>query len=213
VALQSPTNNTYNGQAKPSTYFGNYNQLYFIINQLLSKMQTATIVKVVSCSNAGGVDEVGFVDVVPLVDQVDGNNNAYPHATVYNLPYLRLQGGANAIIIDPAEGDLGIAVFASRDISNVKTQKTNAAPASFRQFDFADGMYLGGLLNGTPQNYIQFQNNNITIKATSVIIDGNLSVIGSINSTHDITADGISLKTHVHSGVQSGGSNTGQPVS
>lgn len=28
----------------------------------------------------------------------------------------------------------------------------------------------------------------------------------------DVIADGVSLKTHVHSGVQSGGSNTGQPV-
>lgn len=38
-------------------------------------------------------------------------------------------------------------------------------------------------------------------------------VTGSINVVAgDITADSISLKTHVHSGVQSGGSNTGAPV-
>lgn len=28
----------------------------------------------------------------------------------------------------------------------------------------------------------------------------------------DVIADGVSLKTHVHSGIQAGGSNTGQPV-
>lgn len=35
---------------------------------------------------------------------------------------------------------------------------------------------------------------------------------GIENSGGDITSDGISLETHVHSGVTSGGSNTGAPV-
>lgn len=35
---------------------------------------------------------------------------------------------------------------------------------------------------------------------------------GDVNVTGDVTAGNISLKTHVHSGVQSGGDNTGQPV-
>ena len=35
---------------------------------------------------------------------------------------------------------------------------------------------------------------------------------GDVNVTGDVTAGNISLKTHVHSGVQSGGDNTGAPV-
>ena len=35
---------------------------------------------------------------------------------------------------------------------------------------------------------------------------------GIENANGDITSDGISLETHVHSGVTSGGSNTGGPV-
>ncbi len=213
MAQQSTTDRVYNGQARPATYFGNYNQLYFVIQQALAKMQTATIVKIVECTNTGDLEPVGFVNVIPLVDQIDGNNNTYPHSTVFGLPYMRYQGGNNAIIMDPSPGDLGIAVFANRDISNIKTQKTNGAPASFRQFDFADGMYIGGILNGTPENFIQFKSGVITIKAQNVIIDSNLQVNGNIVAQQDITADSISLKTHIHSGVQTGGSNTGQPVS
>jgi hypothetical protein len=39
------------------------------------------------------------------------------------VPYFRVQGGADAIIIDPKVGDLGIAVFCSRDITGVKRSK------------------------------------------------------------------------------------------
>ena len=49
---------------------------------------------------------------------------------------------------------------------------------------------------------------NITIDTMVCKIDS-----AGIDITNgDVVADGISLKTHVHSGVQSGGSNTGAPV-
>lgn len=44
-----------------------------------------------------------------------------------------------------------------------------------------------------------------------VTIDGNVSVTGTVDATEDVTADGISLKTHTHSGVQAGAANTGAP--
>jgi len=40
----------------------------------------------------------------------------------------------------------------------------------------------------------------------------NISAPSNVNVTGDVIADGISLKTHVHSDVQSGKSDTGQPV-
>lgn len=42
-------------------------------------------------------------------------------------------------------------------------------------------------------------------------MSGNFSLDGSMTATGDVTAGGISLDNHVHSGVQSGGSNTGKP--
>jgi len=40
---------------------------------------------------------------------------------------------------------------------------------------------------------------------------GTAQFTGGINATGDVTANGTSLDTHIHSGVQSGASNTGQP--
>jgi hypothetical protein len=128
-----------------------------------------TLVKIVSVTNNGGVSPVGFVDVQPLVNQVDGAGNATPHGVVYNIPYFRLQGGTNAIILDPQVGDMGMCGFASRDISSVKSSKGQANPGSGRTFDWADGLYFGGLLNGTPVQYIAFSSSGIDIVSPTQI--------------------------------------------
>lgn len=157
------------GALKPQSTWGEYNNLAFVIQQALSKLQTATLVRVDACSNAGGIEPVGSVDVTPLINQIDGAGNPTPHVTVYGLPYLRIQGGANAVVIDPQPGDIGIAVFASRDISKAKSAKGQANPGSYRQYDFADGMYLGGVLNAEPTQYLRFTADGITISSPETI--------------------------------------------
>lgn len=168
----SDANGIPSGQLKPQSTWGEFNNMAFMVQQALGKMQTATLVRIESCTNSGGLSPVGYVDVTPLVNQLDGQGNPTPHVTIYNLPYFRLQGGANGIIIDPQKGDIGVAVFASRDISHVKTTKKQGNPGSHRQYSFADGMYLGGMLNGTPTQYIQFSTAGIRIHSpTQVKLD------------------------------------------
>lgn len=172
ASQSSDANGIPSGQLKPQSTWGEFNNIAFMVQQALGKMQTATLVRIESCTNAGGLSPVGYVDVTPLVNQLDGQGNPTPHVTIYNVPYFRLQGGANGIIIDPQKGDIGVAVFASRDISQVKTTKKQGNPGSHRQYSFADGMYLGGMLNGTPTQYIQFSTAGIRIHSpTRVKID------------------------------------------
>lgn len=52
----------------------------------------------------------------------------------------------------------------------------------------------------------------VTITAPLVAISGNLTVGGTIVATGQITGAGKNLSTHVHTGVTSGGSNTGAPA-
>jgi phage baseplate assembly protein gpV len=158
------------GQQRPQSTWGEFNNIAFLVQQALGKMQTATLVRVESCTNAGGVSPVGFVDVTPLVNQIDAQGNPTPHVTIHNVPYFRLQGGANGIIIDPVAGDIGVCVFASRDISKVKSTKKQANPGSFRQYSFSDGMYLGGMLNGTPTQYVQFSAAGIKIHSPTAVV-------------------------------------------
>lgn len=168
----SDANGIPSGQLKPSSTWGEFNNVAFMVQQALSKMQTATLVRVESCTNAGALSPVGLVDVTPLVNQLDGQGNPTSHVTIHNVPYLRLQGGANGIIMDPQKGDIGVCVFASRDISKIKATKKQGNPGSFRQYSFSDGMYLGGMLNGTPTQYVQFSAAGIKIHSpVAVVLD------------------------------------------
>lgn len=135
----------------------------FLFQMFMGKVRTATLVKVVSVTNSGGLSPVGTVDVQPLVNQVDSAQNGTSHGQVHELPYLRLQGGTNAIVMDPKIGDIGLAVFADRDISSVKATKARANPGSKRRFDMADGLYIGGFLNGTPTQVVQFTDTGINV--------------------------------------------------
>ncbi|MDH2051155.1 Gp138 family membrane-puncturing spike protein [Achromobacter marplatensis] len=157
----------YTGQAQAGEGVGEYGALMFLINQALARLSTATLVRVVSVTNSGGLSPVGFVDVQPLVNQLDGAGNAVPHAVLHQLPYFRLQGGTDAVILDPKVGDIGMAAFGSRDLSAVKASKQQANPGSWRTHDMADGLYFGGLLNGTPVQYVQFTAGGINLVSPS----------------------------------------------
>lgn len=159
----------YSGQQTPSDTNGEYNAIRAIVMAGISRVNTSSEVKVVAVTNSGGLSPVGFVDVQPLVNQVDGSGKATPHGILHRLPYFRLQGGTDAVILDPKVGDIGIAIFADHDISAVNNTKAQANPGSGRRFDMADGMYIGGVLNGTPEQYVQFNTSGITIHSPTKI--------------------------------------------
>lgn len=234
------------GFVNPATPFNEFNAMRFVILQTLAKVNTTTLVKVISCTNNGGVSPVGYVDVQPMVSQTDADGKAVEYPVLYNVPYMRMQGGLSAVILDPKAGDVGLCCFASRDITQVKNTKKKGVPGSARQFDISDALYIGGMLNGTPNQYVRFKDNGIeiispdtvTITAPSIksngafehtgtmkvigatTLQGTLAqtgggtstVSGAFNASGAITSNGISLHTHKHSGVTTGGGQTGNPV-
>lgn len=157
------------GQQKPSSSAGVFNQVEFMVQRMLNQIQTSTLVRIETCTNDGELSPVGFVDVTPLVNQIDGQGVATPHATIFNVPYFRIQGGKNAVVMDPQPGDIGMCAFASRDLSKIKATKTQGNPGSFRQFSFSDGLYLGGFLNGTPTQYVQFSAAGIKVYSPTLV--------------------------------------------
>jgi hypothetical protein len=185
------------GQQGPSTNANKYNALIFAIQQQLLKVQTNIPVQVVSCTNSGAVASVGFVDVKVLTNQMTGNRTSIPHGTIFNIPYMRLQGGGNAVIMDPVAGDLGIMSVASRDISAVKSARGFANPGSYRVFNWSDGMYIPGILNAAPSQYLQFSSGGIlllsptaiTLQAPSITLDGNTEVEGTEHVTGAVQLD------------------------
>lgn len=170
------------GQWEPPYSNNDFNAITFLVKQFAALMHIATIVQIKAVNNADEVSPVGFVDVQSMVNLIDGQGTSSPRGTIFNVPYIRIQGGKNAIICDPEVNDLGLCVFSDRDISSVKANKGIANPGSRRRNDPADGIYVGGLLNVTPEQYIRFypggidlvdkNGNTIHMNTDGVIING-----------------------------------------
>ena len=191
-----------------------------IVRSLMGKNHTLMLGEVMAITQeASSTAAVGYLSVRPMVFMVDGSNNNYDRATINNVPFFRLQAGGNAVILNPKVGDIGLIAYCERDISMVKRNKKQAAPNSRRQFNINDAVYLGGMLNGVPSQYIHFTDNKIIVKAaTEIVLDapqvtatGKFTASGIIESLSDVVAKAISLFSHKHGGVQSGGSDAGNP--
>lgn len=244
VTAQMPTNFAYQGAQNANTAVHSFNTSDFHIQQSLASVRTAIPVKVVRAPytasgnsiTPGAAGPIGFIDVQPLVNQWDGDNNATPHGTVYRMPYVRYQGGYGSFISDPKVGDVGLISVCDRDISVVKTSGTQGNPGSRRKHDLADGIYLGSIVASSPTQYVSFttdgiiisdkNGNSIVLNASGISIsdkNGNSVVMGSggititsRNGNGPIAAVGssrtIGVDTHVHPGVQTGGGQSGPPL-
>jgi hypothetical protein len=166
-----------------------YNSLRFAIDMAKNAMMTCTIAKVMKVTTNGQVAAVGRVDVQPLVQMIDGISQTTSHTTVHNLPYVRMVGGASAVIIDPKVGDIGIVVSCDRDVSAVKQKMDVAPPGSRRRFSIADGIFIGACLTQTPTSTIRFTNGGAIVAS-----------VGQNNPTQYIVAgDHVQMKKHGNS--------------
>ena len=216
-------NYTHPGIGGPGDASDDYNAQERHIKSILSLIPGSAMVQIVKAPydangnpiQPGTVGPIGFVDVLPSINQLDGNDNPVPHGTVYGLPYARVQGGKNAIIHDPALYDLGVAVFPSRDGSAMRkanpagaTKQVSANPGSRRRNSWSDGIYLHSWSVATPTQYITFladgikwhdvDGNEIVTGTAGMALTtavGNLRAVVT-NGTATITASG---KVTVHS--------------
>jgi hypothetical protein len=203
------------GQSNPFSDASEFNMLSFVIARAIEDMQTVSIVQVKAVNTAAQT-----VDAQVLVNIITGAGTSVPHGVISARPYFRLQGGGNAIIIDPVVNDIGIMVFGSRDLTAVIAAKAAANPGSQRKYAWSDGLYFGGILNGTPTQYIKIDSSGVTIvsptavtiQAPTITLDGDVHITGATVGDGEGTFDGTVVHTHTHSGVQSGGSNTGPPT-
>lgn len=218
------TNTSFYGQDGIPDSNSDFHMISFLVRQELAKVQVAVPVKVVAV-HGGGLSGLPTVDVLPLVNQIDGVGNSTQHSTVFGVRCKRAQGGNYAVINDPKVGDLGSITVCARDISSVVTNTGQANPGSRRRFSMADSFYEPSVwsASGEPTQYIQFTDTGIsihdlngnTITTSSAGINLNGVVIdntGKITSPADIIGNSISLDNHVHGGVQPGSGNTGTPT-
>ncbi len=201
----------YNGFANVMDATDELDSIRFVIQQTLNGMATAALVLVKAAEGSAGT-----VDVQPMTHQIDGGGNAVPHGVINAMPYINLRAGGSAIKMTPKPGDIGLAVFCHSDTSSVRNTGAPANPGSRRRFDWADGVYLGGLLGAAPTQFIEMDDDTgITITAAEgqpITLNGDVAVNGKLEASGDIFAQGTSLHTHKHGQVAAGTAETGMPV-
>jgi hypothetical protein len=196
------------GQQNPADQASKFNGLNFIVDQVVSKLSTVKLVQVKSVDTAAKT-----VSVQPMVNMTDGNNKTSEHGEVFGIPYWGWQFGKNAFLADPAVGDIGVMVCADRDISAVKSTKKIGPPGSDRQMSMSDGIYFGGILNETPEQWIKFtdtgmewhdKNGNILVsKSTGWEFTGKVKFNGEVTIDDDLIVTQVAKIT---GNLQLGGS-------
>lgn len=163
-----------------------------------------------------GVDEKGQIQSAPLPLLTD-------------VPVIFPRGGGCTITFPVKAGDECLVIFSDRCIDFWWQNGGVQEPVDPRQHDLSDAFAIVGpqsqaqKISGISTTSVQvrtddgssfielMQGGNVNITTPLLTVNGNVQVNGTVTSTGDQVAKGISQTGHVHSGVQSGSSQTGGP--
>lgn len=181
------------------------------------------------------------VDVQPTIKIIqqnqDGSFQAVQMPLLLDCPVVFQRGGGATLTFPIAAGDECMVVFMNRNMDGWFQSGGVQLPLSARRFDLSDGMALVGpfskpnAIEAYSATEVQLRNdagdaffslNPATGKAR-IVAPGGLDIVANIahtgnqNSSGTVTAaqvvgGGTDLHSHIHSGVQPGGGNSGPPV-
>lgn len=204
----------------PADIQGRAGLLKFIGQRFKSEIQKITPARVVSYdrnTNRAVVQPLGL-NITSLGEKLESK-------PIPNIPVLMLSGGGFTFSFPIKENQLGLLIASDMDISTFKSLApafSPFTPASYRQHQYEDGIFIPLQIQGlsAPEDSvvlisgatrIALQNGQAEITASSIIMNGDLTVNGQITASGDIKGANISLSSHTHGGVEPGGGNTGVP--
>lgn len=111
-------------------------------------------------------EEKQEVDVLPLITYASkADQTVIDSKTIYSIPIFQLQRSNSAIIMMPVVNDIGLILVCDGNITSIKETKKPSVAQSTRRHSRSDAIYLGGLLNAKPTQYIEFKDDSILINA------------------------------------------------
>jgi hypothetical protein len=187
--------------SRPQDTSTDANAQAFMMQQMLMSNAFITLAVVSDVSEDGEI-----VSVKPMVDGFTGAGDRIPKTIIYGVPVWRLQRGASAVIMPPIIGDIGLIAICDRDISGVKATKENSLPGSNRTHNYADAIYLGGVLNAEPSQYVKFSSDGIDIvspllvNVTAPMIEVNAESSFTVNASNIVLNGPVSQGAGSYSG-------------
>lgn len=193
-----------------------------LINSRLEQLNTAIPAKIQSFNPQ--TQTVECQCAINRVDKNTGESVEYP--LLVDLPIQYPIAGGFALTLPIKPGDDCLVVFSQKCIDGWHQDGKIKPESENRLHDLSDGIALIGVSSqaGVLANYntsaMELRNRQgtakITISDNSIIftVGGTTMTIDAsgITTSSDISINGKPFTSHTHSGVQSGGSNTGTPV-
>ena len=159
----------------------------------------------------------------------DNNPVSVSLPLLVDVPVIFPRGGGCTITSPVAKGDECLVIFSDRCIDFWWQNGGVQEPVDPRQHDLSDAFALVGpqsqaeKIGNVSTDSLQIrtdegsafielkQGGEVTIATPLLTVNGNVTVNGEVHASGDQTAGGISLKDHVHGGIQSGTSYTRGP--
>jgi hypothetical protein len=149
-----------------------------------------------------------------------------------DVPVVFPSGGGFTLTFPIVKGDEALVVFGSRCIDSWWQSGAVGPQAELRMHDLSDGFALVGP-RSQPRKLPAYSATTVQLRAddgstyiemsagqmVKVVAPGGINLngvmidaAGNVTTAADVVAGGKSLRTHRHSGVQTGGGTTGAPV-
>lgn len=157
------------------------------------------------------------VDVQPLSKRLEGGNYT-SQPPILGVPVACTKGGGFVFRPWYKAGDIGAVVYIDHDIDKAVAGGAETEPNTERNHSTSDAVFIGGIvpgngpISGIPSAALALGTDDgsiyIAVTAGGIEVQGDVNIKGNVTITGgDATADGISLKTHTHTG-DSGGSTS-----
>ena len=162
--------------------------------------------------------------IKPLVMLGTTDGQKISRAQLSNIPVFRFGGGGFFIRFPVKAGDFGWLKATDRDMSLIMQRGgLEDWPNTLRQHSFSDGMFFpdtlkSWVIDGANADALVIQSLDgsvcVSLHSGKVKIEAaDIEVVGNMSVTGTMTNNGVNIgSSHVHSGVQSGTSNTGGPL-
>ena len=170
--------------------------------------------------------------IQPALNQIKTDGTTIELPVLVDVPILMPQTKNYLISLPLEAGDSVMLLFSQRGLAQFKASYEQSLPSQESFFSIHDAVAIPafGALSSTPADsnaltlqttdgmtYLSLKPNDITLKATTVTVEGELIITGSTTaqatSVTTLSLGGSTLPpNHRHGGVQSGGDTSGTPV-
>ncbi len=198
-----------------------------VLQLFLRQYLNANLGTVQPVSVAAVSEDNAFVDVLPLIRQINTQNGEIPITadnTIHKIPVMKFEGNGCRISYVPAAGDIGLLIACKFDITNFKNTKAQSTVGSLRQFNWADGFFLPlsfnsageGLVISNLETTVTLLPDAVNIKTTAVNIEAETANItaGVVNLGGEggrgvaRIGDAVEVNPNTHQGTITAGSAT-----